>query len=277
MRLGGPVSSGNHDPEEWIAALRREGYRAAVCPLEENVEETAIREYRLAAERHDIRIAEVGAWSNPISPDEDIRRQALAYCKRRLHLADLIGARCCVNISGSRSMQWDGPHPDNFGKDTFALIVDTVREIIDEVEPSAACFTLETMPWALPDSADAYLALLKAIDRKAFAVHFDPVNLIASPRTYYRNGDMIRDFVAKLGPWIVGCHAKDIVLDSRLTVHLSETAPGQGALDYAVLLRELHRLNRDIPVILEHLSSEEEYRRAAAYVRSVASAEGIKL
>ena len=105
MRLGGPVSSGNHDPEEWIAALRREGYRAAVCPLEENVEETAIREYRLAAERHDIRIAEVGAWSNPISPDEDIRRQALAYCKRRLHLADLIGARCCVNISGSRSMQ----------------------------------------------------------------------------------------------------------------------------------------------------------------------------
>jgi hypothetical protein len=30
-----------------------------------------------------------------------------------LALADEIGSLCCVNISGSRGSQWDGPHPDN--------------------------------------------------------------------------------------------------------------------------------------------------------------------
>ncbi|AIQ57905.1 hypothetical protein PBOR_13920 [Paenibacillus borealis] len=33
----------------------------------------------------------------------------------------------------------------------------------------------------------------------------------------------------------------------------------RGALAYDVLLRELHKLGRDIPVILEHLSGEEQY------------------
>ena len=36
-------------------------------------------------------IAEIGAWSNPISPDERTRAAALELCKRRLALADRVG------------------------------------------------------------------------------------------------------------------------------------------------------------------------------------------
>ncbi|CAM4444877.1 sugar phosphate isomerase/epimerase [Paenibacillus tarimensis] len=46
-------------------------------------------------------ISEVGAWSNPISPDEGARRKALDFCKQQLALAEEIGARCCVNIAGA--------------------------------------------------------------------------------------------------------------------------------------------------------------------------------
>ena len=52
-------------------------------------------------------VAEVGAWSNPLSPDETTRTAAVELCKRRLALADRVGARCCVNIAGSRSENWD--------------------------------------------------------------------------------------------------------------------------------------------------------------------------
>ncbi|MHC4542678.1 MAG: sugar phosphate isomerase/epimerase, partial [Planctomycetota bacterium] len=82
-----------------------------------------------------------------------------------------------MNISGSRGERWDGPSPKNFTDETFDIIVATTRAIIDEVKPTRTYFTLETMPWAYPDSADSYVALLKAIDRKRFAVHLDPVNL----------------------------------------------------------------------------------------------------
>jgi hypothetical protein len=46
-------------------------------------------------------IAEVGTWSNPISPNEKQRNAAIKKCRDQLALAERIGASCCVNIAGS--------------------------------------------------------------------------------------------------------------------------------------------------------------------------------
>jgi sugar phosphate isomerase/epimerase len=277
MRLGGPVFKEYQDPEQWINALKNEGYRAAVCPIGNDEDDLVIGTYRTVAEKHDIVIAEVGAWSNPISPDQEVRRLALEHCKKQLELAEKVGARCCVNIAGSRGEQWDGPHPDNFSIETFEMIVDSVREIIDEVNPKNTFFTLETMPWVFPDTAQTYLELIKAIDRRAFAVHLDPVNMISSPRVYYQNGAMMKEFFAKLGPYIKNCHAKDIHLSGKLTVHLAEVIPGTGGLDYRVFLSELSKLDKDIPLIVEHLDTAEEYRKATGFIRKTADELGISL
>jgi sugar phosphate isomerase/epimerase len=187
-----------------------------------------------------------------------------------LDLADRIGARCCVNIAGSRGEQWDGPAPTNLDADTFDLIVQTVRGIIDAARPVRTYYTLETMPWVPPDSADSYLRLVQAIDRPRFAVHLDPVNLINSPQRYYRTGELIGECFAKLGTHIRSCHAKDIRLSGKLTVHLDECRPGLGGLDYATYLRELSRLAPDTPLMLEHLSGGEEYAQAAEHIRGLA-------
>lgn len=275
MRLGGPLFDTVDDPHAWVAALRREGYSAAYCPLDERADDATVRAFEQAARAAGIVIAEVGAWSNPISRDEPARAAAIALCCARLDLADRIGARCCVNIAGSRSPHWHGPDPDNLSDDTFALIVDTVRQIIDAVRPTRSYFALETMPWIFPDSPASYLQLAQAIDRPQFAVHLDPVNLINSPQRYFANAALLRECFALLGPRIRSCHAKDIALASKLTVHLDEVRPGLGALDYRVFLAELSRLHPDTPLMLEHLPNAEEYRAAASHIRGVASAVGL--
>ena len=66
----------------------------------------AVQAYAAAAKAADIVIAEVGTWSNPLSPDEAKRKAALEKCKKGLALADEIGARCCVNITGSLGLKW---------------------------------------------------------------------------------------------------------------------------------------------------------------------------
>jgi sugar phosphate isomerase/epimerase len=191
-----------------------------------------------------------------------------------LDLADRIGTCCCVNISGSRASKWDGPDAHNLTQETFDIIVETTRSIIDEVKPKRTYFTLETMPWAYPDSADSYLRLIKAIDRKRFAAHLDPVNLVNSPRRYFNSGQLIRECFSKLGPYIKSCHAKDIILEKRLTTHLSETRPGLGGLDYETFLKELSKLP-DTPLMLEHLENQEQYRQAADHIRVVAKKAGL--
>ncbi|WP_226669542.1 sugar phosphate isomerase/epimerase family protein [Metabacillus litoralis] len=277
LRLAGPVFIEEMNPESWIEAVKKEGYRAAVCPIDHTASHDEIERYRMIADKNDIMIAEVGAWSNPISSNKEERKAALDYCKKQLDLAEKIGAKCCVNIAGSRGLQWDGPHHDNFSDETFSMIVDSVREIIDEVNPTRTHFTLETLPWIFPDSADSYLSLIKAIDRKGLAVHLDPVNMISNPRLFFHNGEMIRDAFKKLGPFIKCCHAKDITMSNEFMVHLDEVRPGKGSLNYQVLLTELNRLDIDTPIILEHLPSQEEYRLAAAYVREKAAELNISL
>lgn len=220
-------------------------------------------------------IAEVGAWSNPLSPDRAIRRKALETCKTQLGLADRIGARCCVNISGSRGPKWDGPDPNNLTRKTFDLIVRTVREIIDSVNPTNTYYTLETMPWMYPNSPQSYLELVQAIDRDRFAVHLDTVNLVNSVEKYYGNAELTRECFRQLGPLIRSCHAKDILLSDQLTLHLSEVGPGTGNLDYRALLGELDGIDPDTPLMVEHLEGEREYQLAIAYIRSVAKDLGV--
>lgn len=275
MRLGGPTFQNERTPEAWIAAHRAAGYSAAFCPVDEKATDDMIRAYLAAARKADIVIAEVGAWSNPISPDEQKRRQAVELCTARLALADRVGARCCVNIAGARGNNWAGPHPDNLSPATFDLIVETVRRIVDAVRPTRTFYALETMPWVFPDSVESYVRLIKAIDRHQFAVHLDPVNLINCPARYFRNGDLIRECFAKLGPHIQSCHAKDIILQDKLTVHLDECRPGTGGLDYITFLTELNKLSPDIPLMLEHLPNAEEYALAAEHIRLVAGQIGV--
>lgn len=268
MRLGGPIH-GYNSPEEWIALLTAAGYRAAYCPVSADADSATIAAYVRAAEAADILISEVGAWSNPISPDDSIRKAAIEKCQNQLALADEIGARCCVNIAGSRGELWDGPHEDNLTEATFDLIVETVREIIDAVNPKRAFYTLEPMPYIYPDSVDSYLGLITAIARPQCAAHFDPVNIINSPQIYYNNRALLEDAFMRLGPYIKSCHAKDILLEPRLTVHLEEVIPGRGNLDYQTFLTLAHQLDPDMPIMLEHLP-DSDYPEAAAYVRGVA-------
>jgi len=264
LRLGGPVFDDYDGPDAWVQCLKSLGYRAAYCPVEADEKDDVVNAYANAAKKADIIIAEVGAWSNPISPDEKVRKAALEKCKKQLDLADRIAANCCVNISGSRNpTDWDGHHKDNLTEQTFDYIVETTRAIIDAVKPTRTYYTLEPMPWAYPDSPDSYLRLLRAIDRKHFAVHLD-----------YNNARLTRECFEKLGPYIKSCHAKDILLDEKFMTHLDEVRIGLGNFDYTAFLTELSKMP-DVPLMLEHLPDAEQFRLAAEHVRSVAKNNGL--
>ena len=277
MRLGGPVHDDYDSPEEWVAALRDRGYSAAYCPVEPDADPETVAAYADAAREADIEIAEVGAWGeNLLAHDEGERRAALSACKRRLELAEAVGARCCVSLAGSRGRRWMAPHPDNFAADSVDQVVAAVQAIVDDVDPDGASYTLEPMPWTVPDSAASYRRLLDAVDRERFGVHFDPVNMIASPRRYADNTAFVEGFVDELGPEIRCVHLKDVSFSDELTVHIEETRPGTGDLDYRALLTALDELgDEDLPLMLEHLDGPAEYAAAADYVRSVADEVGV--
>ena len=272
MRLGGQVFYNGTDPEEYALAHVKKGFRAAVCPwwlsMERPQEVTA---FKNAMKKHDIRIAEVGAWCNPMHPDKKEAEKNIQYMIERLRLAEELQADTCVNILGTKSLDnWFGPCAEGYSEAFFWEAVEVVQRIIDMVRPKNTKLSFEMMPYYFLDGPEAYLKFLEAVDRKATGVHLDICNTINQPARFYNNAEFIRHTFELLRDRIVTLHLKDIALKKdSLTVAFEEVIIGTGGIDYPVLLQEISKLPKDTPAMLEHLETEEEYDRAANAVRKV--------
>jgi sugar phosphate isomerase/epimerase len=211
-----------------------------------------------------------------LDPDPERRRENTAFVARQLALAELLGARNCVDIAGSYNPDvWYGPNPKNLSQEFVDATVENCRKLIDAVKPERTFFSIEMMPWSFPSGPDEYVRLVKAVDRKAFGVHLDVCNTMYSPTRLYNNSAIIHECFAKLGPWIKSCHAKDLKWGPGVQVCVQETIPGTGMIDYGSYLRELSQLAVDAPLMLEHLQSEEDYTQGREYIEGVARSLGL--
>ncbi|MDR0963517.1 MAG: hypothetical protein LBM60_02745, partial [Clostridium sp.] len=52
-------------------------------------------------------------------------------------------------------------------------------------------------------------------------------------------------------------------------VHLDECRPGLGGLDYPAYLSHILALGGETPIMLEHMTKEEDYRAAVAYIENL--------
>ena len=277
VRLGGPIFLKSNDPGELAREHRRLGYSAAYCPEAKVGDADHIDAIRKAFAKEEVVIAEVGAWKNMLDPDESKRRENLAYVTERCALAEEVGARCCVDIAGSYNpTSWYGPNSKNLSREFFEATVANCRLILDAVKPKRTKFTIEMMGWNLPDGPDTYLELIQAVDRKSFGVHLDVCNGVNCPARFYNNTQFIEDCFAKLGPWVISCHAKDLQWITELNVHFVEVIPGRGQMDYQAYLRGIAKLPVDAPLMLEHLKTAEEYDEGSGYIRKVGAAIGIE-
>lgn len=274
VRLGGPIFLKNDDPVEQAREHKRLGYSAAYCPRHlKAVDSAAIAAVKHAFAAEDIIIAEVGAWVNMIDPDSAKRKKNMDYIAERLALADELEAKCCVDIGGSFNPKlWDGPDPRNVTREYLDATVENCRHLIDQVKPTRTKFSIEMMGWSLPNTADSYIQLIKAVDRKQFGAHVDICNVIDSAQKYYANAKITEEIFRKLAPWVLSCHAKDVGPNAT---HLVETIPGRGGIDYGVYLKSISSLRRETPLMLEHLKTVEEYDEARSYVQSIARNSGV--
>lgn len=277
VRLGGPIFLKSDDPRELAREHRRLGYSAAYVPNVQLKDKERIRAIEAAYKAENVVIAEVGAWRNMLDPDPVKRKENIEYVTERLALADEVGAACCVDIAGSfNEKAWYGPHPKNFTHEFMDATVANCRKLIDTVKPKRTKFAVEMMGWAIPEGPDQYLRLIKAVDRKEFAVHIDICNGVNSPQRFYANAAFTAECFRKLGPWIASCHAKDLEWVVEMNVHFVEVIPGRGSIDYRAYLGELSKLPRETPLMLEHLKNAAEYDEGRGYIQKIAREIGVE-
>lgn len=266
IRLGAPIFLKSDDPVVLAREHRRLNYTAAQCPPVTLTDSNRIEAIRNAYAAENVVIAEVGAWVNILHPDPATRKKNLDYAIERMQIADAVGARCCVDTAGSFSTQGSAD-PRNVSKEFFDATVENCRKIIDAAKPKRSRFTIEAMFASLPDSADSYVDLIWAVDRKEFGVHMDVCNVLNSPTKLYNSGLYIDELFRKLRPWIVSCHAKDLVIAPGRSLQFAEVVPGRGIVDYKTYLRNLAQVPLEAPLMLEHFRNDDEFQEGANYIR----------
>lgn len=267
MELGISSPLSHRTPEEWAAKHKALGLRTVVFPLSCLDGEERIAAYRAAAAHAGLSVAEVGVWRNTLAAEPQERKRHIDYAIGQLRLAEALGAACCVNVVGTPyGPRWDGGYRGNFSEELRTEAVRMIRTIIDAVRPRHTKFCIETMPWMIPGSPDEYLRLLEEVDRPEFGVHLDVVNMITSPRRYFFNDEFLEECFDKLRGRICSCHLKDIRLKPEYTFQLEECACGEGTLDISRYLRLADAENPRMPVIIEHLDSDEAYIASVGYV-----------
>ena len=277
LRLGAAeLHTSDRDPDVWAQRAVERRFRAVNAPNVNLDDKDRIKAVLAAVEKHDLVIAEVGRWVNLMDADPVKRAANMQYVTDGLALAEELDARCCVDIAGSfNETNWAGPHPKNVGREFFDLAVENARKIIDAVKPKRTKFTYEMIGWALPDTVDNYLRLIRAIDRPAFGVHLDIANMINSPDKFWNNTRLINEAFDKLGPMIASAHFKDLQWVPGYNIHFNECVIGEGEIDFGTYLTRMARLPHEPPLIIEHMRNAEEYDRCRDHLFKVGESVGV--
>ena len=269
-----------YDPELVAQKHKELGYKAAYAPFIPTSESALIQKAAQAFNKCGIVLAEIGYWENLQSRDDAERKAHLERMCETLACADEMGAACAVNTIGSYSYGGicDDISEKNFSQEFFETAVDNARYILDQVKPKRAKLTYENFALTVLDSLDMIGQMADAVDSPSFGVHMDATNLVTCPRELFKFNDIVRDAFRRFGEKIASCHIKDLRLVYPAShVEIRETIPGDGMLDISCYLREIDRLTRGVPCMLEHLSTEAEYTHARENVVAAAKENGLDI
>jgi sugar phosphate isomerase/epimerase len=198
-----------------------------------------------------------GYWQNLVHLDEGRRREAVRTLQAALVLAGHTGARAID--TGPGSMSPDGPwfpHPDNWSPACRRQLVKSLKECAAAAEDVGVYLSLEGHQLVTLESAAVTREILDEVASAWVRSDYDSANWITRETVYETASALNRDFDI-LGHQIVSCHAKDIWIENRLTLHIQDGCPGRGTMDFETLFRRMEALSADYPVIAEGNSTEE--------------------
>jgi sugar phosphate isomerase/epimerase len=198
-----------------------------------------------------------GYWQNLVNPEEVRRREAVRTLQAALALAGKMGARGID--TGPGSMNPDGPwfpHPQNWSAVCRRQLVKSLKECAWAAADAGVYLSLEGHQLVTLESAAVTKEILDEVGSPWVRSDYDSANWITRETVYDTAAAIDRDFDT-LGQHIVSCHAKDVWIENKLTLHLQDGCPGRGTIDFKTLFRHMEALSPDYPVIVEGAATEE--------------------
>jgi len=227
-----------------------------------------LRRVRSILANHGIRIVQSWGWQQPlVHPDENVRREAVRTLRHAVRVAADLGADMVMTGPGSLNQAgpwW--PHPGNHSSAAEDALVLSLQEATVACESHGVPIALECHVTSVLDSPVRVQRVIERVGTRWVKVNLDAVNFIPDLPTAFDHGALVNELFDRLGPHVAAAHVKDVYVEDRHVVHISETVPGDGLFDFDLFLRRYEALSPELYAIIEHLP-ESLIPRAAVFVR----------
>ena len=221
--------------------------------------ESGLRHLRAVLDANGLRLVQFWGWyPSLVTEDAAVRRQGIDAAREIVRLgafmgADMVGIR---PTSMSPNGAWS-PDAANYLPATEDRLVDSLRAIAAACADHGLPMALECHVTTTLSSAEIVRRVIRRTGSPWIKVNLDPVNFVCSIPLAYHNTALLNDLFDELGEYIAAAHIKDVKVDDNHVVHISETPPGTGLLDFDTLFRRYEALLPDGYALIEHLPPEQ--------------------
>ena len=207
-----------------------------------------------------------GQYQSIISVNEATRQAGIETAQAIVRLGAQLGAQMIGIRPTSLNPKGDWwPHPENFAQATEDRLVQSLQEISAACEIHGIPIALECHVTTTLDSPKSVKRIIERTESQWIKVNLDPVNFIHDLRTAYDSAELINQVFDSLAPYIAAAHIKDVYVEDRHVVHISETIPGDGLFDFDTFFRRFEKLMPAGYGLIEHLP-ESQISQAATFV-----------
>lgn len=208
-------------------------------------------------------IALLGAYFNPVHPDEEKIKKGIAVFKDYLKTANAFGC----NVVGSETGSYMGEpwvyHPMNHSDEALQRVVEVFGELAAFAKECGVCIGMEGAFGHVCHTPERLDIAIKKIGLDNIRVIFDLYNYldISNLDNAY---EILKQGIKLFGDRILLFHIKDFVVEDG---KLKQCSVGRGILDYDRILDMIYKHNPDATLVLEGTTGDD-IAFAVEYIRS---------
>jgi sugar phosphate isomerase/epimerase len=205
--------------------------------------------------RNGVGVAQVnGKYETMVNPDNALRQQGIKSYRALIDIcARLQGDNVYVRPGSiNPGGQW-WPHPQNHDAETIDRLVDSLQTISAMAEDAGVVIVVEGHTVSPLNTAAVVLEVIQRVGSPALKFNCDPVNFVSNVQEVYHSRRVLDDLFDTLGELNWAIHAKDMAVEDRHVVHISEVVMGRGHMDLGYMLQRFDQVRPDGYVIVEHL------------------------
>ena len=198
-------------------------------------------------------IALIGAYFNPVHPNEEKRLHGIKMFREYLKLASHFGAKTVGSETGSYMGDPWGYHPDNLSDEALDRVVNTFSDLADHAAILHKYIAMEGAFGHVCHTPDRLHEAIQRIGKPNIRVIFDLYNYLD-----ISNVDQAYDILDRglelFKNKILLFHIKDFIIADE---KLKQVGVGKGVLDFDKILRKIHAHNPHAILVLEGTTGED--------------------